>query len=157
VCSFGQAQTFDCDSFFGASCEEGFGTAYCVDSRCEAGGNARWCDGPIRKECNLGLYSQEVCTSGDVCLDGDCVPPEGGDDDDSGAGDDDDSGVDDDDSGLSDDDDSAAGDDSPPLGQGEDTDSACGCEAAPAEFEGYGFLLCWGLFFARRRSVEPAD
>jgi hypothetical protein len=153
VCSYGQAQTFNCDSFFGATCEEGFGTAYCVDSRCTAGGNARWCDGPIRKECAMGLYSQEVCTSGNVCLDGDCVPPEGGDDDDSGADDDDD----DDDSGLSNDDDSAAGNDSPPPSPGEGAGSACACEAAPTEFEGYGCLLCWGLFFARRRSADHAD
>ncbi len=99
----------------------------------------------------MGLYSQEVCTSGNVCLDGDCVPPEAGDDDDSG-------GDDDDDSGLSNDDDSAAGDDSPPPpGPREDADSACACEAAPTEVEGYGFLLCWGLFFARRRSAGHAD
>ena len=75
TCSYGRpGPPGDC-SAFGATCEDGEDDSYCVHFLCEQGGNARWCDGDILKECIDGQPEDDVdcAAGGQICSQGACV------------------------------------------------------------------------------------
>ncbi len=80
-CHGGQLESADC-SVFGLACEEGLGTAYCVDPRCSNGAHQNTCESTtVMGTCQWGQYLDFDCSNlfGASCEEGGgsayCVDP----------------------------------------------------------------------------------